>query len=134
MAISLINPDNHIHVPAYHQVAVAVGSRQVRIAGQVSWDQDGNLVAPGDLAGQVAQVFRNAHNCLQAAGATLADLVRVTWYLVDWEPAKAEAFLAGLEQAGREFDMSTPPGTVIGVSALWTPELLVEAEFTAVVD
>lgn len=134
MAISLINPDNHIHVPAYHHVAVATGSRQIHIAGQVSWDPEGNVVSPGDLTGQVSQVFRNVHKSLQAAGATFSDVVRVTWYLVDWEPAKADAFLAGLEQAGREFETSAPPASVIGVSALWAPELLVEAEFTAVVE
>ncbi|MGU3652359.1 RidA family protein [Mycolicibacterium sp. A43C] len=134
MPISLINPDNHVQVPVYHHVAVASGSRQIHVAGQVSWDENGNVVAPGDLTGQVVQVYRNAHKSLAAAGASLADVVRVTWYLVDWHPSKADAFLAGLAQAGTELDISTPPATAIGVSALWTPDLLVEAEFTAVIE
>jgi enamine deaminase RidA (YjgF/YER057c/UK114 family) len=85
MAISLINPDGHVKVPQYHHVAVATGGKQVHIAGQVSWDADGNLVAPGDLTGQVAQVFRNVAKSLDAAGASFQDVVRFTWYVVDWQ-------------------------------------------------
>ncbi|MGW0163474.1 alcohol dehydrogenase catalytic domain-containing protein [Mycobacterium sp. NPDC003323] len=46
-------------VPAYHPVAVASGSQQIYLAGQVSWDADGVTVAPGDLTGQIVQVFRD---------------------------------------------------------------------------
>jgi enamine deaminase RidA (YjgF/YER057c/UK114 family) len=70
MAVSLINPDGHVRVPIHHHVAVATGSRQVHIAEQVAWDENGDLVAPGDLAGQVAQVCRNVAKALDAAGAT----------------------------------------------------------------
>ncbi len=134
MAVSLINPDGHVQNPLYHHVAVATGSRQVHIAGQVAWDADGNLVAPGDLAGQVAQVLRNVANALQAAGATFEDVVRFTWYVVDWQPEKIEAFGAGIEQAAQEFELSSPPASLIGVSILFEPGILVEAEVTAVID
>ncbi|WP_369408599.1 RidA family protein [Herbidospora daliensis] len=70
MAVSLIDPDGFVRHPLYHHVAVASGSRQVHIAGQVAWDEHGNLVAPGDLSGQVAQVYRNVARALEAAGAT----------------------------------------------------------------
>lgn len=134
MAVSLINPDGHVRVPLYHHVAVATGSRQIHLAGQVAWDGDGNLVAPGDLAGQVAQVYRNVARALAAAGATFHDVVRFTWYAVDWEKSKMEAFTAGVEQAGLEFDLATPPLALIGVSILYEPGILIEAEVTAVID
>ncbi len=134
MAVSLINPDGHVQVPLYHHVAVATGSRQVHIAGQVAWDADGNLAAPGDLAGQVAQVYRNVAKGLEAAGATFDDVVRFTWYAVDREKEKIGAFTAGVEQAAREFQLSTPPAALIGVSILYEPGILVEAEVTAVID
>ncbi len=134
MAVSLINPDGHVQNPLYHHVAIGTGSKQVHIAGQVAWDADGNLVAPGDLAGQVAQVFRNVANALQAAGATFEDVVRFTWYVVDWQPEKIEAFGAGIEQAAQEFELSSPPASLIGVSILFEPSILVEAEVTAVID
>jgi enamine deaminase RidA (YjgF/YER057c/UK114 family) len=121
-------------VPQYHHVAVATGGKQVHIAGQVSWDADGKLVAPGDLTGQVAQVFRNVAKSLDAAGASFQDVVRFTWYVVDWQKENFDAFLAGLEQAAREFDLTTPPVTLIGVDALFDDNFLVEAEVTAVID
>jgi enamine deaminase RidA (YjgF/YER057c/UK114 family) len=133
MPVSLINPEGHVQVPLYHHVAIASGSKQVHIAGQVSWDADGNLVAPGDLAGQVAQIYRNVANALDAAGATFDDVVRITWYAVDWQKDKMAAFTAGVEQAAREFKLSTPPTALIGVSILYEPGILIEAEVTAVI-
>jgi len=133
MAVSLINPEGHVQVPLYHHVAIASGSKHIHIAGQVSWDADGNLVAPGDLAGQVAQIYRNVAKALDAAGATFDDVVRFTWYAVDWQKDKIAAFTAGVEQAAREFKLSTPPAALIGVSILYEPGILIEAEVTAVI-
>ncbi|MFI6902848.1 RidA family protein [Nonomuraea sp. NPDC050394] len=134
MAVSLINPDGHVRVPIYRHVAVATGGRQVHIAGQVAWDENGDLVAPGDLTGQVAQVYRNVARALDAAGATFHDVVRFTWYAAGWKRDKYDAFNAGIEQAAREFDLATPPLALIGVDVLFEPGILVEAEVTAITD
>ena len=134
MTVSLINPDGHVQVPLYHHVAVATGNRQVHVAGQVAWDENGDLVAPGDLAGQVTQVYRNVARSLAAAGATFADVVRFTWYAAGWKPEMYDAFNAGVEQAAKELDITTPPAALIGVEILFEPGILVEAEVTAVVD
>ncbi|MEV6643744.1 RidA family protein [Amycolatopsis sp. NPDC051371] len=135
MAVALINPDGHVVVPDYHHVAVATGGKQIHIAGQVAWDGNGTLVAPGDLTGQVAQVYRNVAKALAAAGATFADVVRFTWYAAGWRREMYDAFRAGVEQAVKELDITTaPPAALIGVEILFDPEILVEAEVTAVVD
>lgn len=134
MAVSLINPEGHVQIPIYHHVAVATGTKQVHIAGQVAWDSEGNLVAPGDLAGQVAQVYRNVARALNAAGATFHDVVRFTWYAAGWKPEMYDAFNTGIEQAAREFDLATPPLALIGVDILFEPGILIEAEVTAVID
>lgn len=133
MTVSLINPDGHVRVPIYHHVAMATGTRQVHIAGQVAWDENGDLVAPGDLAGQVAQVYRNVGKCLQAAGATFHDVVRITWYAAGWKKEMYDDFIAGIQQAAREFDLPTPPLALIGVEILFEPGILIEAEVTAVI-
>ena len=132
MAVELTNPDNHVVLDLYHHVAVVTGSRQVHIAGQVSWDHNGELVAPGDLAGQVAQVYRNVAKSLDAAGAGFSDVVRFTWYAAGWKPEMFDAFNAGVAQAAKEFDITTPPASLIGVEILFQPGVLVEAEVTAV--
>lgn len=134
MVVSLINPEGHVQVPIYHHVAVATGTKQVHIAGQVAWDSEGNLVAPGDLTGQVAQVYRNVAKALDAAGATFHDVVRFTWYAAGWKRELYDAFNAGIEQAAREFDLATPPLALIGVDILFEPGILIEAEVTAVID
>ncbi|WP_329792474.1 RidA family protein [Lentzea sp. DG1S-22] len=134
MTVSLINPDGHVQVPLYHHVAVATGSRQVHVAGQVSWNENGELVAPGDLTGQVVQVYRNVAKALAAAGATFDDVVRVTWYAAGWKREMYDAFVAGVEQATEELGITaTPPAALIGVEVLFEPGILVEAEVTAVV-
>ena len=131
--MTLINPENHLTVPLYHHVAVATGSRHVHIAGQVAWDAEGNLVAPGDLAGQVMQVYRNVAKALDAADASFHDVVRFTWYAAGWKRDMYDAFEEGVERARLEFDIPTAPAALIGVEILFEPGILVEAEVTAVV-
>ncbi|WP_199523665.1 RidA family protein [Micromonospora craterilacus] len=51
MTVRLLNPENHVAIPLYHHVAIATGNTQIHLAGQVAWDENGQLVAD-DLAGQ----------------------------------------------------------------------------------
>lgn len=134
MAVQLLNPDGLIAIPLYHHVAVATGSRQVHIAGQVAWDEDGKLVGPGDLAGQVAQVYRNVAKSLAVVGATFDDVVRFTWYAAGWKRDMYDAFNAGVQQARQELTITTPPAALIGVEILFEPGILIEAEVTAVIN
>ena len=135
MPVTLINPEGLPKTDAYgyRQVAIATGSRQVHIAGQVAYDADGQLVARGDLAGQVAQAYRNVATALAAAGATFSDVVRLTFYVVDWKREMISDFLAGVEQVAKELGVVPAPASLIGVSVLFEPGVLVEIEATAVV-
>ncbi|WP_404363123.1 RidA family protein [Corallococcus coralloides] len=133
MPVTLLNPEGIMKPDVYRQVAIATGTRQVHIAGQVAYDAEGQLVARGDLAGQVAQAYRNVALALAAAGATFDDVVRLTIYVVDWKLESMPAFLAGLEQVARELKITPAPASLIGVSVLYEPGILVEVEATAVV-
>lgn len=134
MTVTLLNPDRHVQIPLYNHLAVATGNTQVYLAGQVAWDENGEIVSPGDLAGQVAQVLRNVAKSLDAAGATFHDVVRITWYAAGWKREMYDAFLAGIEQAQREFDIPAMPLALIGVEILFEPGILIEAEVTAVIN
>ena len=68
----------------------------MHVAGQVAYDAQGQLVCLGDLAGQVAQAYRNVGVALAAAGATFEDVVRLTVFAVDWKLEKTPALLAGM--------------------------------------
>ncbi len=127
MAIELINPAGLVEPQGYTQVAVATGSRMVFVAGQVGQDAEGKVV--GDLAAQTAQALRNVGTALAGAGATYADVAKTTVYVVDWRPEKMADLVAGLSSA----EMGRPgPTTLIGVSALADPDLLVEIDVIAV--
>jgi len=126
--ITLIHPEGLPKIDVYHQVAVATGSRTVFVAGQVAWDG-------GDLATQVEQAYLNVHTALEAAGATVRDLARITVYVVDWTPDKMPQLLEGIAKAAAKLgETPAPPATLIGVAALDVPEHLVEIEATAVID
>jgi enamine deaminase RidA (YjgF/YER057c/UK114 family) len=121
-----------LHNAGFSQVVVATGARTVHTAGQVAVDESGAVVGAGDLAAQTEQAMRNVGLALAAAGATFADIVKITTYVVNYKPehraviGKARApFFAG----------GTPPAsTLVGVAALALPEWLVEIEAVAVID
>jgi enamine deaminase RidA (YjgF/YER057c/UK114 family) len=125
-------PEGLLHNPAFSQVVAATGRRTIYTAGQVSIDERGELVGAGDLAAQTAQVMRNVGRALGAAGATYADIVKITTYVVGYKPEHR----AIIGQARAPFfSKRTPPAsTLVGVTALALPEWLIEIEAVAVVD
>jgi enamine deaminase RidA (YjgF/YER057c/UK114 family) len=134
MPVTLLNPEGLPEVDVYRQVAIATGSRSVFVAGQVARDAEGAPVAPGDLAGQVVQAYRNIAVALQAADASFSDLVRLTVYVVDWTIEKMPALLEGMAKATAELGSARAPVTLIGVASLFESDVLVEIEATAVTD
>lgn len=133
MGIELLNPDGLYKPDSYHQVAVATGSRLVFLSGQVAQDTSGAIVGKGDLAAQSEQAYRNVAAALKGAGATFADVVKVTVYVVDWQPAKMELLIQGAMRVAMEqgFDPRRTM-TLIGVAALGAPDLMIEVEAVAV--
>lgn len=136
MVVQLSSPSGLMQPTPYHHVAVATGTRQVHVSGQIARHADGTASAPGDLAGQVGHALRNAHTGLVGVGASFADVVRMTFYVTAWSPEKIEAFMAGVEAVAEEIalPLPTPPASLIGVDYLFEPDVLVEVEVTAVLD
>ncbi|QEU96188.1 RidA family protein [Streptomyces kanamyceticus] len=135
MAITLVNPSGLPEIDVYRQVSIATGSKQVFIAGQVSWDADGKTVGAGDLAAQVEQCYLNVRTALAEIGGSFADVAKLTVYVVDWTPDKMPLLLEGISRAAAELGVTpVPPATLIGVAALSVPDHLVEVEATAVID
>ena len=108
--------------------AVRVGDT-VYVSGTVAWGPDGNLVGPGDVYAQAKQAMANIEAALRQAGATLQDVVRTRIYLTDishWEEAA---------RAHREaFGDVRPASSLLEVSRLAGPEMLVEIEAVAVTE
>jgi enamine deaminase RidA (YjgF/YER057c/UK114 family) len=135
MAVRLVNPDGLPQPEDYRQLSIAQGSRLVFLAGQVARDADGNPVGPGDLAAQVEQALLNIGRAMTGIGGSFDDVAKLTIYVVDWTTEKFPMLTEGVTRAAATLGVDpVKPVTLIGVSALAEPDLLVEVEATAVLD
>ncbi|MFJ8935097.1 RidA family protein [Streptomyces sp. NPDC102365] len=136
MAVQYFTPEGMLRAAPYHHVAVGTGTRHVHVSGQIARQADGTPVAPGDLAGQVAQALRNTSLGLAGAGASFADVLRLTFYVTRWNPDKIGDLMAGLEAVADEIGLRLPlpPASLIGVDYLFEPDVLVEVEATALLE
>jgi len=117
----------------YSHVAKVNRGTLVYIAGQVSSDASGKLVGEGNFEAQVEQVFKNVKLALDAAGATMADIVKLNTYLV------AEVSQDDLPKMrairDRYLNKEKPPAsTLVVVSRLARPGWLIEIEAVAAID
>jgi enamine deaminase RidA (YjgF/YER057c/UK114 family) len=130
--VTRINPPELGTPPGYSQVVDVRAGRIVFIAGQTALDRDGNVVGNDDFAAQAEQVFRNLGIALQAAGCTAAHLVKLTVFLTDMDNLARYR-----ETRNRFFASVTPPAapavTLVEVSKLYGPELMIEIEAIAAI-
>jgi enamine deaminase RidA (YjgF/YER057c/UK114 family) len=131
MPIDRILPDRFPKPTGYSYVVKAQGSRLVFISGQVAYNQDDQLVGKGDLAAQAEQVFANLKACLDSAGATFDDVVKMTTFIVNYDTARDRPILQAARTRHLPAD-GPPASTLVGVQALALPDLLIEIEAIAV--
>jgi 2-iminobutanoate/2-iminopropanoate deaminase len=114
--------------PFSHYTDAVRAGNLLFISGCVALDADGRLVGEGDVVAQARQVFVNIGLCLSTAGASFADVVKVTTFLTDVEDR------ARINPVRQEFfGDARPASTLVEVSALVLPEFLIEVEAVAVV-
>jgi len=107
--------------------AVKVGPF-VTVAGTVATGPDGKIVGEGDIYAQAVQTLKNIGRALEQAGAGFRDVVRTRTFVTDisrWEQA-AKAH-------GEIFHDIRPSATLIGVTAMVAPEMLIEIEVDAII-
>lgn len=132
MSKELINPAALMAPTGYSHVAKVTGTL-VYVAGQVSADASGKLVGEGDLEAQAEQVFKNLKIAIEAAGGTLADIVKMNVYLVaEVDQAEIPKFRAVRD---RYLDTARLPASTLAViTRLARPGWLIEIEAIAAID
>lgn len=103
------------------------GADLIFISGQVAQDSEGNTVGKGDIVLQTEQALKNLQNVLEASGASLADVVKVTVFLRNMEQRDIVA-----EVRKRFFKDNLPASTLVEVSKLAHQDWLIEIEAVAV--
>jgi enamine deaminase RidA (YjgF/YER057c/UK114 family) len=119
-------------IPGSAISTVASGTKTLFLSGQTGQVADGSVAGP-DFKSQTSQALRNIKTALAANGASLADVAKIVFYIVDWNMEKLGPLMeSAIEVFGEEFPVTAT--TLIGVAALFEPELLIEIDVTAVID
>lgn len=110
-------------------IVVSEPGKVLYCSGQTSVDADGKPLHEGNMAAQIAQAFTNLETVLGASGFNLSQVVRLNYYTTDMAAFNAayEEIIKRLKPLGL-----APAGTLLGVSCLAAPGLMVEIEATAV--
>jgi enamine deaminase RidA (YjgF/YER057c/UK114 family) len=129
MEREIINPWTWQDAFGFVQANKVTGPQQVLLcAGQTSTGADGQSLHPGDMVAQVNEALDNLETVLSQAGMGLADVVRLNYYVTD-----LDAFFGAAEVLGQRLGAAgcRPASTLLGVSRLAFPELMIEIEATA---
>jgi enamine deaminase RidA (YjgF/YER057c/UK114 family) len=131
MSVEYLNTPGVPEPQGFTHISIARGDRIIHVAGQVGQDENGDIV-PGGLAAQAERALLNLGRALEAAGMSESDLVKVTMYVVGWEPSMFEELVSGLGAAQAARPGPQVPVTLIGVQSLFQPDMLVEIEGVAI--
>ena len=113
--------------PISHFTHVVTVGRLVFVSGCVAYGADGKIVGGSDVVAQARQVHENIKKCLTAAGATFADICKVTVFVKNMADREA------INTVRKEyFGASRPASTLVEVSRFTQPDCLLEIEAVAV--
>lgn len=108
-------------------VTTARPGKLVFVSGLTAKDEAGEIVGVGDVRAQTRQVCENLRRAMQAAGGTLADIVRVDVFIKEMTGFK------DIHDVRREYFGPNPPAsTMVAVTALTHPDMLIEINAIAV--
>lgn len=110
----------------YSHVVTVEPRRLIFISGQLARDRDGNIVGVGDMRAQLRQTLENIRIALEAADASLADLVRTNTYVTD-----INEYFKHVDVRMEYYIHAMPTSTTVEVRRLAQPELMVEIDAIA---
>lgn len=127
MGRELVNPESLHPAPGFSHIAIATGTQTIYFAGQVALDAQFDVVGGDDLRAQTVAAMRNLETAILAVGVGWDDIVRRTIYTT--QPTEFETISSAIaEVTGGAGD---PAQTIVGITGLALPGLLIEIEVTA---
>ena len=113
----------------YSLGVVATGKQIVFLSGQVPLDAKGDLVGKGDIEAQTRQVLNNLKALMEEAGGSMADITKLTLYVVDISPETLDV----TRKVRQEFFIKDyPASTYVQIKSLVSPDWLIEIEAFAI--
>jgi 2-iminobutanoate/2-iminopropanoate deaminase len=130
MRTAINSGDYHVPLDGFSQIVLTAPSdRMAYVSGLTARNKDGTIVGVGDMGAQTRQVLENITTVLSAVQSTLDDVVQIRSYVTDisrWDE---------IEPVWREYwgDGPWPASTMVQVSQLFDPQLLIEIDVVATV-
>lgn len=132
MKINRINPPGSPTPKNYHHVVSVEGGRTIYLAGQIAFDENRNIVGENDVIAQTHQALTNLKRNVEAAGAHMTDMVKITTYVVNYDQQQLPGII---DVIGEYFPVDhQPTNTLLGIDCLAVEGLLIEIEGIAVTD
>jgi enamine deaminase RidA (YjgF/YER057c/UK114 family) len=131
MANTHVNPSTLFSLPEFSQIVISAPGRIAFIAGQGAFDHNFNLAGSGDLYTQTIAAFKNLQRALEAAGTSVANILSTNMYIVNLDEEKTEIFVKAMKESLEGQGFPANASTLLGVTRLGHPEMLVEISATA---
>ena len=128
--LELVNPDTLMPPIGFAHACVINAGRQLHLAGQVAADKTGAIQHRGDLVKQFDLAFQNFKTCMDAVGATMDQVVKLNYYVLD-----VQDYLARRKELGpiykKYFGRHFPAMTLVEVKGLYNDGALIEIDGVA---
>jgi enamine deaminase RidA (YjgF/YER057c/UK114 family) len=128
MGVELVRGNRLFSGVPYAYAAIAREAGLIITAGACPLDDQGQVVAPSDIAAQTRQALSNLRIALEECGAALRDVIKTTIYV---STSSRDDLVVAWNEVVDGFGDYDPPSTLIGVSVLGFPDQLVEVEAIA---
>jgi 3-hydroxyisobutyrate dehydrogenase len=123
----IISPEN-VHPAVGYSHATRKGNF-LFVSGQIALDKDGKIVGEGDFRAQAEQVFKNLIAVIEAGGGSINNILKTTTFLTDLSNRPALA-----EVREKFYGAEPPASTLVVISSLVRPELMIEVEAIVALD
>jgi len=129
MTVNLVRSSRLYRAAPYAYAATAPGTALIFTAGACPLDEQGLVVAPGDVAAQMRHALGNLRIALAECGATVRDVIKTTVFVAS---TRRDDLVKAWDEVAGAFGDHDPPSTLLGVAVLGYPDQLVEIEAVAV--